>query len=140
MAIIEMDRREFDEYAFKHPYRSFYQTTQYGTLMSKHGYKPIYLGLDEGGEIRAAALILVKNQFGIKLGYSPRGFLIDFNDYQLVEDFTNHLKNYLSKQNIANFTIFLNQTFIIKKVHCILNKSDSVIRFRTRFCVKWFNQ
>jgi len=105
MAIIEMDRREFDEYAFKHPYRSFYQTTQYGTLMSKHGYKPIYLGLDEGGEIRAAALILVKNQFGIKLGYSPRGFLIDFNDYQLVEDFTNHLKNYLSKQNIANLII-----------------------------------
>lgn len=105
MAIIELGRKEFDEYAFKHPYRSFYQTSQYGTLMSKHGYKPMYVGFDEGGEIRAAALILVKTQAGIKLGYSPRGFLIDFNDYQLVDDFTHNLKEYLAKQDIVNLVI-----------------------------------
>lgn len=105
MAIIELSRKEFDEYAFKHPYRSFYQTSQYGTLMSKHGYSPLYIGLDEGGEIRAAALILVKTQAGIKLGYSPRGFLIDFNDYQLVDDFTHNLKEYLSRLGIVNLLI-----------------------------------
>ena len=105
MAIRELDRKEFDEYAFKHPYRSFYQTSQYGTLMSKHGYSPLYLGLDEGGEIRASALILVKTQAGIKLGYSPRGFLIDFNDYQLVDDFTHNLKEYLARIGIVNLLI-----------------------------------
>lgn len=105
MAIIELGRKEFDEYAFNHPYRSFYQTSQYGTLMSKHGYSPIYVGLDEGGIIRAAALILIKSQAGIKLGYSPRGFLIDFNDYQLVDDFTYNLKEYLSKIGIVNLII-----------------------------------
>ena len=41
MAIIELSRKEFDEYAINHPYRSFYQTSQYGTLMSKHGYKSL---------------------------------------------------------------------------------------------------
>ena len=105
MAIRELDRKEFDEYAFKHPYRSFYQTSQYGTLMSKHGYSPLYIGLDEGGEIRAAALILVKSQAGIKLGYSPRGFLIDFNDYQLVDDFTHNLKEFLARLGIVNLLI-----------------------------------
>lgn len=105
MAIIELGRKEFDEYAFNHPYRSFYQTSQYGTLMSKHGYSPIYVGLDEGGMIRAAALILIKSQAGIKFGYSPRGFLIDFNDYQLVDDFTYNLKEYLSKIGIVNLII-----------------------------------
>lgn len=105
MAIIELSRKEFDEYAFKHPYRSFYQTSQYGTLMSKHGYSPLYIGLDEGGALRAAALILVKTQAGIKLGYSPRGFLIDFNDYQLVDDFTHNLKEYLSRLGIVNLLI-----------------------------------
>ena len=74
MAIRELNRKEFDEYAFKHPYRSFYQTSQYGTLMSKHGYKPIYVGLDDGSSIKAATLILVKIKAGIKLGYAPRGY------------------------------------------------------------------
>ena len=105
MAIIELGRKEFDEYAFKHPYRSFYQTSQYGTLMSKHGFKPLYVGMDEGGQIRAAALILITKHLGVNLGYSPRGFLIDFNDYQLVDDFTHQLKDFLQKKNIANIII-----------------------------------
>ena len=105
MAIRELSKREFDEYAFNHPYRSFYQTSQYGTLMSKHGSKPLYIGLDDYGQIRAAALILIKSNAGIKLGYCPRGFLIDFNDYQLVDDFTSNLKSYLSKLNIVNLII-----------------------------------
>lgn len=100
MAIIELSRKEFDEYAFKHPYRSFYQTSQYGTLMSKHGYKPLYIGFDDNGILSAAALILVKTQFGMSYGYSPRGYLIDFNDYQLVDDFTSELKKYLQSKKI----------------------------------------
>ena len=105
MAIIELGKKEFDEYAFKHPYRSFYQTSQYGTLMSKHGFKPLYIGMDEGGQLRAAALILITKNLGVNLGYSPRGFLIDFNDYQLVDDFTHQLRDFLQKKNIANIII-----------------------------------
>ena len=84
MTIVELVKKQFDEFAMNHPYRSFYQTSQYGTLMSKHGYTPLYVGFDEGRELKAAALILVKTRVGVKLGYSPRGFLIDFNDYQLM--------------------------------------------------------
>ena len=106
MPIIELSRKEFDDYAIKHPYKSFYQTSQFGTLMSKHGCSPIYVGLEEGGEIRAAALILVKEQiFGIKYGYSPRGYLINFEDYALVEDFTFALKDFLNKKNIIYLVI-----------------------------------
>ena len=105
MAIIELSMKEFDDYAIKHPYRSFYQTSQYGTLMSRHGYKPLYIGYDEGGYISAAALILVKTQLGITYGYSPRGYLIDFNDYQLVDDFTSELKRYLQARNIIYLII-----------------------------------
>ena len=106
MPIIELSRKEFDDYAIKHPYKSFYQTSQFGTLMSKHGCSPIYVGLEEGGEIRAAALIFVKEQiFGIKYGYSPRGYLINFEDYALVEDFTFALKDFLNKKNIIYLVI-----------------------------------
>lgn len=105
MAIRELSKREFDEYAFKHPYRSFYQTSQYGTLMSKHGYSPIYVGYDEAGMLKAATLILIKIKAGMKLGYSPRGYLIDFNDYQLVADFTHQLKDFLSRIGIVSLII-----------------------------------
>ena len=73
--------------------------------MSKHGYSPVYVGYDEGGILKAATLILIKMNAGIKLGYAPRGYLIDFNDYQLVADFTHHLKDYLSRIGIVSLII-----------------------------------
>lgn len=106
MPLVELSRKEFDDFAIKHKYRSFYQTSQYGTLMSKHGYKPLYIGFNEGCETKAAALILIKEKIaGIKYGYSPRGYLIDFNNYTLVEDFTYELKNYLDKKGLIYLTI-----------------------------------
>ena len=99
--IIELSKRDFDEYAFKHPYRTFYQTSQYGMLMSKHGFRPIFIGYDDGG-LKAAAMILVKEQLNFKIGYCPRGYLVDFNNYKLVEDFTFALKSYLSKKGIIS--------------------------------------
>ncbi len=106
MKIIELDKKQFDDYAFRHPYRSFYQTSQYGTLMSKHGFNPIYLGLDDNGELKAATLILIKTVLlSTFIGYAPRGYLIDFNDFYLVEDFTSLLKSYLMKYRITYLII-----------------------------------
>lgn len=106
MRIYELGRKEFDDYAIKHKYSSFYQTSQYGTLMSKHGFKPLYIGFEDGGEIKAAALILIKTVLlNITIAYSPRGYLIDFNDYYLVEDFTHYLKDYLYKLKIVYLVI-----------------------------------
>lgn len=107
MPLIELGLRQFDEFAFKHEYRSYYQTTQYGTLMSKHGYNAKYLGLtDRDGVVKAAALLLIKSQFGsFKTAYSPRGFLIDFNDRVMLSAFTKAIKKYMESKNIISLTI-----------------------------------
>src|SRR5574344_65402 len=106
MQIVELSRRDFDAYAFKHPYRSFYQTSQYGTLMSKHNFTPLYIGLHDGSELKAAALILIKNiVFNTNIAYCPRGYLIDFNDYPLLEEFTHLLKDYLLQRKILYLII-----------------------------------
>lgn len=107
MGLVELGRKEFDDYAINHKYRSFYQTSQYGTLMSKNGYEAKYIGLyDNGGSLSAATLILIKPLvFGSKFAYSPRGYLIDFNNYDLVYDFTSQLKDYLSKLKVLFLTI-----------------------------------
>jgi peptidoglycan pentaglycine glycine transferase (the first glycine) len=97
MQIVELSKEQFDEFAFKHKNHNFYQTSEYGTLMSHNGFKDNYIGLiDDYNNIVGGSLILSQEMFGhFKYGYAPRGFLIDFNDYSLVTIFTNLLKQYL---------------------------------------------
>jgi lipid II:glycine glycyltransferase (peptidoglycan interpeptide bridge formation enzyme) len=97
MQIIELNKEQFDQFAYKHKNHNFYQTSQYGTLMNRHGYVDIYVGLlDDAHNIVGASLILTQKKFGnFKTGYAPRGFLIDFNDFNLVATFSRLLKQYL---------------------------------------------
>ena len=101
MKIVELLVEEFDNYEKNFSNRNFYQTTEYGSLMDRHQFDDYYLGLkDDNGNILAATLILVNKVFiGYKWGYCPRGFLIDFNNYELLRCFTNELKLYLKKRN-----------------------------------------
>ncbi|MBR3116262.1 MAG: peptidoglycan bridge formation glycyltransferase FemA/FemB family protein [Bacilli bacterium] len=101
MKIIEMQAEDFKKYASEYPYKHFCQTEEYGMLMDRHQFDDYYLGfVDESNIIYAATLILVNKVFiGYKWGYCPRGFLIDFNDFDLVKSFTMALKEYLVKRN-----------------------------------------
>ena len=101
MEIVQILKEEFNEYANNHPNKNFYQTAEFGMLLDRHNFDDYYLAMkDESGNIKAATLILVNKVFiGYKWGYCPRGFLIDFNDYSLLETFTKLLKEYLNKRN-----------------------------------------
>ena len=62
MQIILLDEARFDQFAISHPNHNYYQTSNYGRLMTKHGHNAYYLGLAaDDGEIKAATLIIVKN-------------------------------------------------------------------------------
>ena len=101
MQIVLLDEARFDNFAINHPNYNFYQTSNYGKFMNKNGHNSYYLGfVDETGDIKAATLVIVKNDKGSKrkMGYAPRGFLIDWNDDNLVKAFTNAIKDFLSKQ------------------------------------------
>lgn len=101
MEIVQILKEEFDEYASNHPMNNYYQTSKYGMLMDRHNFDDYYLAMkDENGNIKAATLILInKILFSYKWGYCPRGFLIDFSDYNLLETFTKLLKEFLNKRN-----------------------------------------
>lgn len=103
MKTIELTKQEFDKFAINNPNRSFYQTSAYGDLMSNHGFSSIYVGLiDDANTLYAASLILYKNIFlHYKFAYAPRGFLIDFNNYDLLKEFTQKIKKYLSYRNFV---------------------------------------
>ncbi len=117
MQIILLDEQRFNDFAINHPYSNFYQSSMYGNLMSKHGYNSYYLGLvDESNEIKAATLVIVKNEKNNKrkMGYAPRGFLIDWNNEEIVKEFTEKIKEYLSKRN---FTYLKVDPKVIYKKH-----------------------
>jgi len=99
MKISLLNEQQFDNYASNHKYTSYYQSSSYGSLMSEHNLKPMYLGFYDGAELIGASLILYKPSFfGFKYGYAPRGLLIDYNNYNHVMDVTKELKNYLFKE------------------------------------------
>ena len=104
MQIVLLDEFRFDSFAMNHPNYNFYQSSNYGRFMTKHGYNAYYLGLvDDMGNIKAATLMIVKNEKNNKrkMGYAPRGFLIDWNNDALVSEFTNALKDFLSKRSFT---------------------------------------
>lgn len=125
MEIVQITKEEFDIFAENHPNKNFYQTSSYGMLMDRHSFDDYYLALKDGETIKAATLILIdKVLFGYKWGYCPRGFLIDFNDFNLLETFTRLLKEFLNKRNFMFVKI---DPYIIYKSRDKKGKETGVI-------------
>jgi len=103
--IIELTAKEFDEFANTHDLSNYHQSSNYATLMSKCGYDHKYLGFrNSSGKLVGATLLLIKKiKYIFKYAYAPKGFLIDYKNKELVEHFTNAIKDYAQ----ANKIIFI---------------------------------
>lgn len=104
MKLIEVSIKEFEEYAKNHELTNFHQTSNWANLKKTNHWKAHYLVLKDNNEIKAAALLLKKKLPIINkyMFYSPRGFLIDYKDKSLLEEFTKLIKGF-SKENKAIF-------------------------------------
>lgn len=101
MQIITLTEKEFTDFANTNKYRNYYQTTNYGNVAKEQGYEVYYLGfLNNNSELVGATLLLVKYLTGkYKYGYAPRGFLMDYNNRDFVNDLAIKLKDLLVKQD-----------------------------------------
>lgn len=100
MFIREMSLAEFKEFANTHFIGNFHESINYALIKAEEGfeYEFIAYGADD---IVGAALILYKKIGSFYFGYSPRGFLIDYSNDYLLEDFTNKIKEYYKNRNFA---------------------------------------
>lgn len=124
MTIIELTELQFKNYSNIHSRKNYKQSIEYATLEETKNYKKLYLGLiDENENVHAATMILEKkinNKY--KYGYVPNGYLIDFNNTELLKTFTNELKTYLKKLNyvyiritpLINYQVYTSN-FILKE-------------------------
>ena len=101
MEIKLLTNAEFLEFTKKFQPSSIYQTIEYAFTMQNQGYDAMFVGLMDGSYLKAASLILVYKVNGFKYGIAPRGFLIDYNDDELVANFTRLIKKFLGKRDIV---------------------------------------
>lgn len=80
---------------------SFMQSYEWGEFNKiSRNQIPHYVGLTDGKNIVCEALLLQKKgMFGLSYFYSPRGFIIDFKNKTLLDEFTKHLIEYVKKHN-----------------------------------------
>ena len=100
MEFVTLSKKEFLDYSKKNNITSFFQTTYWGEIKKDNGWDSHFLGLKDGKQIIAATLLLSKKIkiFG-NMFYAPRGFLLDYNNLEILENFTNEIKKYLKEHN-----------------------------------------
>jgi len=99
MKLVNLSKEEFKKFADKHPQITFHQTEEWANLKKINGWDSYYVGLKDDNKIVAGALLLAKRVPIIKkkMFYSPRGFLIDYNNFDLLKEFTIELKKFVKE-------------------------------------------
>lgn len=101
MYIKELTNNEFQEFSKNFEPSSIYQSEEYARVMSKQQFSSLLVGLyDNYHNLVAASLILIEKMHGFLYAYAPRGFLVNYSDYELVKSFTAHIKRYLGKKGV----------------------------------------
>lgn len=101
MKLVELSIREFENFAYNHPLRSYAQTVNYAKLMGEMGFSYDYIGYkDDMDNIVAGSLVLTKKIKYGKYAYAPKGFLVDYYNASLFKDFFNEVVSYYNKKDV----------------------------------------
>lgn len=96
MKFQEITEKEYRDYWENHPLKTFLSAPEISKLREKTNWKTYYVGVKKDKNIIAATMLLShKRHFNKYEFYSPRGYLMDFNDEKLLAFFTDELKKYI---------------------------------------------
>ena len=101
MELIELEKEEYEGFVKTNKYKShFLQSYSWGEFSKeKKNLTPYYVGLVDNGKILGTALLLQKKlPLGYSYFYSPRGFVIDFLDKDLLNIFTKEVIKFIKKK------------------------------------------
>lgn len=100
MKIVKLNSAQFDKFASSHRYRNYFQTSMYGNVMGKFGYRAQYLGIvNNQNKLIGATLIIYKEIFmRNKMAYAPRGILFNYENAENIQELALKLKKVLGKQ------------------------------------------
>ena len=122
MKIKQITEQEFNNFAKNYPLYSVYQTVEYAKSMENQGFLQLIVGLTDNNNnnIVGASILLIQKHLAYNYAYAPRGFLIDYYDFNLLKTFTYELKKYLSSLDIVAVKF---NPLIIKQIHNLKTKT-----------------
>lgn len=104
-----VDIEEYEAFVSTHPSKShFLQSHAWGEFQIADGASKVYyVGMkDDDGRLCAAALLIEKKPSGFKpYLYSPRGYVLDFMDKELLKRFTEEIKAFAKSVGAMFVTI-----------------------------------
>ena len=100
MEFVTLEENEFLEFSENSPITSFFQQPLWAEVKKNNGWEHYYVGLKDKKKIVAATLLLSKKiKFFKNMFYAPRGFLLDYNNLEVLEKFTDGIKKFLKDKN-----------------------------------------
>ena len=118
MKFQEITEKEYQEYWQTHPLKTFLSAIEIGKLRKKSNWQVSYVGVKKGHKLVGAAMLLShKRHWNRYEFYSPRGYLIDFKNKELLDFFTKELKKYIQEQNPP-----LSRTPVVVKSRALFRK------------------
>ena len=104
-----LNRDEFDGFARDNQYyvkTHFLGSYEWGDVAKIRNWQPLYVGVRESGKLVATALILKKALvMGYTYFYIPRGFTMDWADWELLKFFTESIKSFGRRHKALFFKI-----------------------------------
>ena len=100
MKFQEITEKEYEKFWEKHPLKTFLSSPKISKLREKNGWTTYYVGVFKEDKLLAATMLLShKRHFNKYEFYSPRGYLLDFKDKEVLDFFTIEIKKFIKKKN-----------------------------------------
>ena len=100
MNFVELTEKEYQKFWENHPLKTFLSAPKIAKLREKSNWKSYFVGVKENKKVVAAALLLShKRKFNVNEFYSPRGFLLDYNNKELLTFFVEKVKEFAKSKN-----------------------------------------
>lgn len=100
MQFKEITEEEYRKFWENHPLKTFLSAPEIAKLREKSNWIPYFVGVKEKKKLIAATMLLAhKRHFNKYEFYSPRGYLLDFNNKELVKYFTEELQKFIKSKN-----------------------------------------
>ena len=100
MKFQEITEKEYQKYWENHPLKTFLSAPEISKLREKSNWETFYVGVKDNNKIIASTMLLRHiRHFNKYEFYSPRGFLLDFNNRELVDFFTKEIKKFIKEKN-----------------------------------------
>lgn len=102
----EGNSKDLNEFSFNSPKGHIFQTSYWGDFKKEWVSKSI-LGFDSNDNAVLSCILLIRKLpvLNQNIGYIPRGFVCNYNNKALLEEFTLYLKQYSKDNKIAFITI-----------------------------------